>query len=135
MAVYAPAEVPGKRAYTSRFGCSRMFQQGARSISTDRGAANGEADMREGWKKAGLIGLGAVLGLLLSLNFSVMADREAKLPIPYEDLQLFSAVFGRIKSDYVEPVADEKLIRYRLDIVALDPSEHRGKQLQVFVGD
>jgi carboxyl-terminal processing protease len=46
------------------------------------------------WKKAGLIGLGAVLGVLLSLNFSVIAQREAKLPIPYEDLQLLSAVFG-----------------------------------------
>ena len=42
--------------------------------------------------------------LLLSLNFSAVAQRETKLPIPYEDLQLFSAVFGRIKSDYVEPV-------------------------------
>jgi hypothetical protein len=63
------------------------------------------------WKKAGLIGLGAVLGVLLSLNFSVIAQRETKLPIPYEDLQLLSAVFGRIKSDYVEPVSDQKLIK------------------------
>src|SRR5713101_3394801 len=65
--------------------------------------------MRNGWKKAGLIGLGAVLGLLLSLNFSAMAEKEARLPIPYDDLQLFSAVFGRIKSDYVEAVPDDKL--------------------------
>src|ERR1700675_1170317 len=63
------------------------------------------------WKKAGLIGLGAVLGVLLSINFSVIAQRDAKLPIPYEDLQLLSAVFGKIKSDYVEPVSDEKLIK------------------------
>jgi carboxyl-terminal processing protease len=79
--------------------------------------------MGEGWKKAGLIGLGAVLGLLLSLNFSAMADREAKLPIPYEDLQLFSAVFGRIKSDYVEPVADDKLIKEAINgmVHGLDP--------------
>jgi carboxyl-terminal processing protease len=79
--------------------------------------------MGDGWKKAGLIGLGAVLGLLLSLNFSALADREAKLPIPYEDLQLFSAVFGRIKSDYVEPVADDKLIREAINgmVHGLDP--------------
>ena len=38
--------------------------------------------MGNGWKKAGLIGLGAVLGLLLSLYFSAMAEKEAKLPIP-----------------------------------------------------
>ncbi len=75
------------------------------------------------WKKAGLIGLGAVLGVLLSLNFSVIAQREAKLPIPYEDLQLLSAVFGRIKSDYVEPVSDEKLIKEAINgmVHGLDP--------------
>jgi carboxyl-terminal processing protease len=75
------------------------------------------------WKKAGLIGLGAVLGVLLSLNFSVIAQREAKLPIPYEDLQLLSAVFGRIKSDYVEPVSDQKLIKEAINgmVHGLDP--------------
>ena len=75
------------------------------------------------WKKAGLISLGAVLGVLLSINFSVIAQRDAKLPIPYEDLQLLSAVFGRIKSDYVEPVSDEKLIKEAINgmVHGLDP--------------
>ena len=63
--------------------------------------------MRDGMKKATWIGMGAVLGLLLSLNLSVFAQREARLPIPYEDLQLLSAVFGKIKSDYVEQVSDD----------------------------
>jgi len=63
------------------------------------------------WKKAGLISLGAVLGVLLSLNFSAIGQRESQPPIPYEDLQLLAAVFGKIKSDYVEPVSDEKLIK------------------------
>src|SRR6478672_6842662 len=67
--------------------------------------------MRDGMKKATWIGMGAVLGLLLSLNLSVFAQREARLPIPYEDLQLLSAVFGKIKSDYVEQVSDDKLIK------------------------
>ena len=75
------------------------------------------------WKKAGLIGLGAVLGVLLSINFSVIAQRDAKMPIPYEDLQLLSAVFGRIKSDYVEPVSDDKLIKEAINgmVHGLDP--------------
>jgi len=79
--------------------------------------------MRDGWKKAGLIGLGTVLGVLLSLNFSAVAQREAKLPIPYEDLQLLSAVFGKIKSDYVEQVSDDKLIREAINgmVRGLDP--------------
>jgi carboxyl-terminal processing protease len=80
-------------------------------------------EMGDGWKKAGLVALGAVLGILLSLNFSAVANKEARLPIPYEDLQLFSAVFGRIKSDYVEVVPDDKLIREAINgmVHGLDP--------------
>jgi len=79
--------------------------------------------MDNGWKKAGLIGLGTVLGALLTLNFSAVAQRESRLPIPYEDLQMLSAVFGKIKSDYVEPVSDEKLIREAINgmVHGLDP--------------
>ena len=39
-------------------------------------------------------GILTTLGILLSLNFSAVAQREQKLPIPYEDLQLLAAVFG-----------------------------------------
>ncbi len=79
--------------------------------------------MREGMKKASWIGMGAVLGLLLSLNLSVFAQRETRLPIPYEDLQLLSAVFGKIKSDYVDPVPDDKLIKEAINgmVHGLDP--------------
>jgi carboxyl-terminal processing protease len=79
--------------------------------------------MRDGMKKATWIGMGAVLGLLLSINLSVFAQREARLPIPYEDLQLLSAVFGKIKSDYVEPVSDDKLIKEAINgmVRGLDP--------------
>jgi carboxyl-terminal processing protease len=79
--------------------------------------------MRDGMKKAGWIGMGAVLGLLLSLNLSVFAQRESRLPIPYEDLQLLSAVFGKIKTDYVEQVPDDKLIKEAINgmVRGLDP--------------
>ena len=85
--------------------------------------AKEETGKRDGWKKAGLIGLGTVLGVLLSLNFSAIAQREAKTPIPYEDLQLLSAVFGKIKSDYVETVSDDKLIKEAINgmVRGLDP--------------
>ena len=45
------------------------------------------------------------------------------MPIPYEDLQLLSAVFGKIKSDYVEPVSDDKLIKEAINgmVHGLDP--------------
>src|SRR5882762_2591476 len=106
----------GKRAY------NRVQRRVLRCASAD-GRSEVRFAMRDGWKKAGLIGLGAVLGLLLSLNFSAMAEKEARLPIPYDDLQLFSAVFGRIKSDYVEAVPDEKLIREAINgmVHGLDP--------------
>ena len=89
--------------------------------------------MRDGMKKATWIGMGAVLGLLLSLNLSVFAQRETRLPIPYEDLQLLSAVFGKIKSDYVEQVPDDKLIKEAINgmVHGLDPhSEYYTEQNQ-----
>src|SRR5450756_693836 len=62
-------------------------------------------------EKAGLIGLGLVAGVSVSLHFAAVADKETlATPLPIEELRAFSEVFGRIKSDYVEPVTDKKLI-------------------------
>jgi carboxyl-terminal processing protease len=62
-------------------------------------------------EKAGLIGLGLVAGVAVSLHFAAIADKEAiPTPLPVEELRAFTEVFGRIKSDYVEPVTDKKLI-------------------------
>ena len=79
--------------------------------------------MREFWKKAGLIGLGVAAGIMLSLNFSAVANREAPLGLPLDDLRILSDVFGKIKTDYVEPVTDKKLIREAINgmVSGLDP--------------
>ncbi|MDH4234086.1 MAG: S41 family peptidase [Gallionella sp.] len=62
-------------------------------------------------EKAGLVGLGLIAGVSVSLHFAAMADKDAvATPLPIEELRAFSEVFGRIKSDYVEPVTDKKLI-------------------------
>jgi carboxyl-terminal processing protease len=62
-------------------------------------------------QKAGLFGLGLFAGVSISLNYSAIADKETvAAPLPVEELRAFSEVFGRIKSDYVEPVTDKKLI-------------------------
>lgn len=62
-------------------------------------------------EKAGLISLGLVAGVSISLHFAAVADKETvATPLPVEELRAFSEVFGRIKSDYVEPVTDKKLI-------------------------
>ena len=80
--------------------------------------------MRKTLKQAGLVALGAALGVAASLHFSAVADRQAStLQLPVDDLRLFSEVFGRIKSDYVEPVEDRKLLKEAINgmLTVLDP--------------
>jgi carboxyl-terminal processing protease len=80
--------------------------------------------MRKKLQQIGLVVLGAVLGVAASLHFSAVADRQASaLQLPVDDLRLFSEVFGRIKSDYVEPVEDRKLLKEAINgmLTGLDP--------------
>ncbi len=82
--------------------------------------------MRGSLKQLGLVLTGAVLGFALTLNFSAVADKStttAGTPLPIEDLRTFSEIFGRIKTDYVEPVDDHKLIKEAITgmVAGLDP--------------
>ncbi|MDE2259980.1 MAG: S41 family peptidase [Betaproteobacteria bacterium] len=80
--------------------------------------------MRGQLKKVGLVVMGAVIGFALTLNFSAVAERpQPPGPLPIEELRTFSEVFGRIKSDYVEPVEDKKLIKEAITgmVAGLDP--------------
>src|SRR5476649_2443169 len=75
-------------------------------------------------QQMGLVALGAALGIASSLHFSAVSDRQASaLMLPVDDLRLFSEVFGRIKSDYVEPVEDKKLLKEAINgmLTGLDP--------------
>src|ERR1700687_523661 len=68
--------------------------------------------MGKKFQQIGLVALGAAIGVAASLHFSAVADRQVgALQLPVDDLRLFSEVFGRIKSDYVEPVEDRKLLK------------------------
>jgi carboxyl-terminal processing protease len=74
----------------------------------------------------GLVIFGVITGVMLSLNFSANADKETQRvlhPLPIEELRAFTEVFGRIKSDYVEPVEDKKLITEAINgmLTGLDP--------------
>jgi carboxyl-terminal processing protease len=79
--------------------------------------------MSRRFKEYGLVGIGLVAGILVSLHFSAIADKDTELPLPIEELRAFSEVFGRIKSDYVEPVSDKKLITEAINgmLSGLDP--------------
>ena len=74
-------------------------------------------------RNIGLIALGAVAGVLISLNFQAVADRAARSPLPIEELRAFTEVFGAIKTNYVEPVEDKKLITEAINgmLTGLDP--------------
>lgn len=77
-------------------------------------------------KKIGLVLIGALTGVMISLNFSAVANKatqEVVHSLPIEELRSFTQVFGRIKSDYVEPVEDKKLIIEAINgmLVGLDP--------------
>src|ERR1700692_1460659 len=75
-------------------------------------------------QQIGLVSLGAALGIAASLHFSAVGDRQSTaLMLPVDDLRLFSEVFGRIKSDYVEPVEDRKLLKEAINgmLTGLDP--------------
>ena len=79
--------------------------------------------MRSKLQQIGLIALGVCLGVMISLNFSAVAQRDVLGPLPVEELRAFTEVFGRIKSDYVETVEDKKLITEAITgmLAGLDP--------------
>ncbi|HLT98432.1 MAG TPA: S41 family peptidase [Burkholderiaceae bacterium] len=59
-------------------------------------------------RSLGLVLVGAIGGILLSVGISAVAQRGE--PLPLKELQQFANVFAAIKASYVEPVSDEKLI-------------------------
>lgn len=74
-------------------------------------------------KSFGLIGLGMVAGVAASVQFSAMAQKTMGSPLPVEELRQLADVFGLIKSDYVEPVEDNKLLTEAITgmVASLDP--------------
>ncbi|HWS04964.1 MAG TPA: S41 family peptidase [Burkholderiaceae bacterium] len=73
-------------------------------------------------KIAGWISVGALAGALTTVSLQTVA-RGGLAPLPLEELQQLAAVFGMIKSDYVEPVDEKKLITEAIAgmVASLDP--------------
>src|SRR3954465_7629668 len=90
-------------------------------------------------RNIGFILVGVIAGILVSLNFQAIADlRAARAPLPIEELRAFTEVFGAIKTNYVEPVEDKKLITEAINgmLTGLDPhsaylDQEAFKELQV----
>jgi carboxyl-terminal processing protease len=79
--------------------------------------------MRTKIEKILLILSGAIVGILISINLPVFADKAKSSTLPIDDLRTFAEVFGKIKSDYVEEIEDKKLINEALNgmLSGLDP--------------
>lgn len=60
------------------------------------------------FRSFGLVSVGVVAGVLLSIGITAVAQRGS--PLPLDELRQFSSVFSAIKNNYVEPVGDKKLI-------------------------
>src|SRR3954464_1012977 len=73
-------------------------------------------------RNIGLIALGAIAGVLISLNFQAIADLK-RSSLPYEEIRAFTEVFNTIKTNYVEPVEDKKLMTEAINgmLTGLDP--------------
>ncbi len=73
-------------------------------------------------KIAGWISVGVLAGALTTVSLQTVA-RGTLTPLPLEELQQLAAVFGMIKSDYVDPVDEKKLITDAISgmVASLDP--------------
>ena len=79
--------------------------------------------MRSKLQQIGLILVGVLAGVGLSLNFSAVAQKGGAAPLPVEELRNFAEVFNAIKQGYVEPVEDKQLITHAISgmLANLDP--------------
>lgn len=84
--------------------------------------------------------MGMILGISLVIGRTVLAERAEEVggPLPLDELRVFSEVFGKIKSDYVEEKTDEALIDFAIGgmLTSLDPhssylNKEEFKDLQV----
>jgi carboxyl-terminal processing protease len=74
------------------------------------------------FRSFGLVSLGVVAGVLLSVGVTAVAQRGGS-PLPLDELRQFTNVFGAIKNNYVEPVDDKTLIDNAISgmVSGLDP--------------
>jgi carboxyl-terminal processing protease len=73
-------------------------------------------------RSLGLVSVGVLAGVLLSLGLSAVAQRGS--PLPLDELRQFSSVFSAIKNNYVEPVTDKKLISGAISGMLSDLDPH-----------
>ncbi|MDP2794180.1 MAG: S41 family peptidase [Sulfurisoma sp.] len=78
--------------------------------------------MRSRLQQVGLVLVGVFAGILVSVNFSAIAQKSGEA-LPIEELRSFADVFNAVKQGYVEPIEDKKLITHAISgmLSNLDP--------------
>jgi carboxyl-terminal processing protease len=74
-------------------------------------------------KNTGLVTLGVITGVAISMQFSALAQKSVEPGMPLAELHQLADVYDLIKSDYVEPVQDKKLLADAIAgmVASLDP--------------
>ncbi len=74
-------------------------------------------------RHSALLTLGAILGVAVTMQFSALAQKPVANGMPIDSLRRLADVYSLIKSDYVEPVEDRKLLTHAMSgmVDALDP--------------
>jgi carboxyl-terminal processing protease len=74
-------------------------------------------------KHSALLTLGAILGVAVTMQFSALAQKPVANGMPLDSLRQLAGVYSLVKSDYVEPVEDRKLLTHAMSgmVDALDP--------------
>ena len=75
------------------------------------------------FKNSCLVGLGALAGVALTMQFSALAYKPVEESMPMAELRQLADVVGVIKSNYVEPVEDKALLSEAISgmVASLDP--------------
>jgi carboxyl-terminal processing protease len=79
--------------------------------------------MKKPFQVLSWVSIGLISGVLVSLGFQAVAQRDSRLALPIDELRQFADVYGAIKSNYVEEVEDKKLITEAISgmLTGLDP--------------
>ncbi|GAB3468949.1 S41 family peptidase [Massilia terrae] len=74
-------------------------------------------------KNSGLVALGAIAGVAISMQFSALAQKPVDAGLPMDSVRELSNVYGIIKSDYVDQVDSKKLLTDAISgmVGSLDP--------------
>jgi len=75
------------------------------------------------FKNSCFVGLGAIAGVALTMQFSALAQKPVDAGMPLAELRQLADVYGVIKSTYVEPVEDKALLSQAISgmVASLDP--------------